>query len=257
MTFHYFKNYIKYLFCSRHWRGYGVHSPFAFELVTRVIEEDLPYYKYGLVERVRKSQKMSKRPLVVDGRESQLRDLVAGNVDPAYAQLLFRLVNRYKARNVVETNMRTGIASMYLAAPDSKVKVTTFGNEKALNELALHYMKETGFRNVRVVQGTAEEKLQEVMGELDTLDLLFVNDCASGSDLDDRIGVCMPKTASQTIFVVEGIYANESMTASWKRLQADSRVRVTVDLFRYGLVFFKDNLQKEDYYVRFFPDFHL
>lgn len=257
MTFHCFKNYIKYLFCSRHWRGYGVHSPFAFELVTRVIEEKLPYYKYSLVERVRKSQKMSKRTFVMDGRECKLQDLASENVDSAYAQLLFRLVNKYKARNVVETDMRTGIASMYLAAPDSKVKVTTFGRDDALNELALHYMKETGFRNVNIVRGTAEKKLQEVVDELDALDLLFVNDCVNGSDLDDRIGVCMSKTASQTIFVVEGIYANESMTASWKRLQANPRVRVTVDMFRYGLVFFKEDLQKEDYYVRFFPNFRL
>lgn len=257
MTFHYFKNYIRYLFCSRHWRGYGVHSPFAFELVTRVIEENLPYYKYGLVERVRKAQKMSKRTLVMDGHEYKLHELASENIDSAYGQLLFRLVNKYQSRNVVETNMRTGIASMYLAAPDAKVRVTTFGKEEELNELALHYMKETGFRNVGIVQGTAKGKLQEVLNGLDTLDFLLVNDCANGSDLDDRIGVCMPKAASQTIFVVEGIYSNESMTESWRRLQADPRVRVTVDLFRYGLVFFKDNLQKEDYYVRFFPNFHL
>ena len=30
----------------RHRCGYGVHSPFAFNLITQVIYENTPYYKY-------------------------------------------------------------------------------------------------------------------------------------------------------------------------------------------------------------------
>ena len=30
----------------RHRCGYGVHSPFAFNLITQVIYESTPYYKY-------------------------------------------------------------------------------------------------------------------------------------------------------------------------------------------------------------------
>ena len=30
----------------RHRRGYGVHSPFAFNFITDVVYQRLPYYKY-------------------------------------------------------------------------------------------------------------------------------------------------------------------------------------------------------------------
>ena len=44
---------IKYLLVSKHRRGFGVHSLFVFKLITDVIEEKLPYYKFSLIEKVR------------------------------------------------------------------------------------------------------------------------------------------------------------------------------------------------------------
>ena len=35
-----------WLYRFRHRCGYGVHSPFAFNLITHVIYETTPYYKY-------------------------------------------------------------------------------------------------------------------------------------------------------------------------------------------------------------------
>ncbi|MBR4814895.1 MAG: hypothetical protein IKZ67_05465, partial [Paludibacteraceae bacterium] len=106
MTIHYLKNYVRYLFCSRHWRGYGIHSPFVFELVTKVIEEKLPYYKYGLVEKVRKIYLASSKSLSLDGEEVKVPRLAKQlSMDPSHAQVMFRLVNKFKPKNVVETGM--------------------------------------------------------------------------------------------------------------------------------------------------------
>ena len=37
-----------WIYRFRHRCGYGVHSPFAFNLITHVIYENTPYYKYTL-----------------------------------------------------------------------------------------------------------------------------------------------------------------------------------------------------------------
>ena len=36
----------------RHRCGYGVHSPFAFNLITQVIYENTPYYKYKDIKKL-------------------------------------------------------------------------------------------------------------------------------------------------------------------------------------------------------------
>ena len=258
MTIHYLKNYVRYLFCSRHWRGYGIHSPFVFELVTRVIEEKLPYYKYGLVEKVRKIYQTSSKSLFLDGEEVKVSRLAKRlSMDPSHAQVMFRLVNKFKPRNVVETGMGMGITTMYLAAPDAKLNVVTIERRKVLAEFASSYIRKAGFRNVKVEEGDPLERLSKVMGGMEELDFLYMGDCLEGKDVEARLRICMPKMSCRSVLVVCGIYENESMTEAWRHIQAMEKVRVTLDLFKYGIVIFDGRLQKEDYYLRYFPDFHI
>lgn len=258
MTFHYFKNYIRYVFCSRHWRGYGIHSPFVFDLVTRVIEEKLPYYKYGLVEKVREAQRKSQKSISLQEGEMGVSDLSKRlSMDKSHAQLLFRLVNNFKPGNVVELGKDLGLMAMYLSAPDSRVKVYSFRKDSALSVVSSVYMDKAGFSNVKLESGDPLKCLPYTLEEIGLIDFLCVDDCTGGDDLDARLALCMPYVHDKTVFVLCGIYANESMTKAWERLKAMEKVRVTLDLFKYGIVLFDGRLQKEDFFLRYFPDFHV
>ncbi len=258
MTFHYFKNYIRYVFCSRHWRGYGIHSPYVFDLVTRVVEEKLPYYKYGLVEKVREAQKKSKKTILLNGKEEKVSDLSKKwSMDKSHAQLLFRLVNNSNPGNVVALCKDMGVMAMYLSAPDAKINVCSITRDSALAEISSFFMGKTGFKSVKNLSGDPMTCLSDVLSEVGTLDFLCVDDCSDGAELDARLDLCMPHVTERTVFVLCGIYENESMTASWERVKASDKVRVTLDLFKYGIVLFNGRLQKEDYYQRYFPDFHI
>lgn len=104
----------------RHRCGYGVHSPFAFNLVTRVIFEKWPYYAFKELEEVRKNAR----------RITNLSYLL---VHPERVdQLLFRLVNYFSPQTVVELGTQMGVSSNYL----KRAKATTFLSfdwESALN----------------------------------------------------------------------------------------------------------------------------
>lgn len=258
MTFHYIKHYLRYLLCSRHWRGYGVHSPFAFDLVTNVIREELPYYKYSLVEKIRGFHQNSKQSLPLTGGEASVSTLSKDtSLKPSKGQLLFRLVNKYKPSHVVETKMGLAISTMYLAAPDTRLSVTTFEKERSVVNYATQFMKQGGFSNIQVIPSSPEESLKTLVEKLESLDFLYVNDCHSGAELDERLSICLPKAGDKSVFVVDNIYEDETKTEAWNRLKSMSQVRVTVDLFHLGIAFFDRKLQKEDYFVRHFPDFHL
>ena len=49
----------------RHRCGYGVHSPFAFNLITQVIYESTPYYKYRDGNRAEKTGSTERQLLEV------------------------------------------------------------------------------------------------------------------------------------------------------------------------------------------------
>ena len=82
----------------KHRKGFGVHSPFAFSIITEVIEEKLPYYAY--------------RPMQGSYPKSSI-------VPFKVVTLLFRLANRFGSRNIAVIGDEQ-YASMPLQIVDSR-----------------------------------------------------------------------------------------------------------------------------------------
>ena len=79
----------------RYRKGYGVHSPSDFFLITSVVYEDLPYYAYG---KLKKSASTSALP--------HYREKVN--------RLLFRLVNYFRPSSLLEVGEGNGDAIRYM-----------------------------------------------------------------------------------------------------------------------------------------------
>jgi len=78
--------------------GYGVHSPFAFSLITDVIYEKMPYYAYDLLKVEQKKR------ITTQGWEKGI---------PRINRLLFRLVNKVQPATIIEVG-KPSAASLYL-----------------------------------------------------------------------------------------------------------------------------------------------
>lgn len=86
----------------RHRCGYGVHSPFAFHLITGIIYETAPYYKYASLLEGEKRQ-ATQHPS--SWREEPLR----------VKRLLFRLVNYARPETIVDAGPLSA-SGLYLKA---------------------------------------------------------------------------------------------------------------------------------------------
>ncbi|WP_330941928.1 hypothetical protein [Bacteroides sp. MSB163] len=86
----------------RHRCGYGVHSPFAFSLITQVIYESTPYYKY--------------KDLAVEQKKlASQKDKNWTYESKKVKRLLFRLVNYTQPDTIVDVG-RLAASSLYLKA---------------------------------------------------------------------------------------------------------------------------------------------
>ena len=88
----------------RHRKGFGVHSPFAFSFITKVIDERCGYYCYQDIELIR-------RQLEHKGNKLARKD-----IKRSHGELLFRTVNFFKPNNLFQIGSPAGIASLYLTA---------------------------------------------------------------------------------------------------------------------------------------------
>jgi hypothetical protein len=57
--------------------------------------------------------------------------------------------------------------------------------------------------------------------------------------------------SEQTVVAVEDIHFSAETEAGWKEMKDDRRVSVSIDLLRYGLLFFRKNIAKQHFLIRY------
>jgi hypothetical protein len=61
----------------------------------------------------------------------------------------------------------------------------------------------------------------------------------------------LPKAHEGTLCIFRGIYRNTAQKAAWKTITSRDTVRVSIDLYYIGLVFFREGQAKENFKIRF------
>jgi predicted O-methyltransferase YrrM len=64
-------------------------------------------------------------------------------------------------------------------------------------------------------------------------------------------GQCLQHIHPDTVLIIDDIHWSQGMTDAWNTIRCHSRVKVSIDLYHMGIVFFKEELSKEDFTLRF------
>lgn len=241
---------------------HGTHSPFVYRLVDQVIYDFDNKKVYDLVESQR-------RELLSDSRVINVTDLGAGShvnnnrqkkvseiaenalKPPKLAQLLYRLVNDLQPKNIVELGTCLGITSVYLknAVPNADFYTLEGCTETAA--VAKEGFEKAGLPDIRQVIGNFDDTLPGVIEQLDKIDFLFVDGNHQKEATLRYFEWCLPKVHEDTLLIFDDIYWSEGMKEAWAAIKAHPQVRVTIDLFWIGLVYFRKGQVKEDFVIRF------
>lgn len=94
-------------------KGYGIHSPFAFDLITNLLYSPYGYYAYTDIA----------------------RELSNKLVSPTeYNRLSFRLVNHFKVKKILEINPENEVNRLFIKAASSNICYSSV-DEKALHNV--------------------------------------------------------------------------------------------------------------------------
>lgn len=252
------KSFLRYKLKARHRKGFGVHSPFVFHLLNYVIFEKLPFYAYVQIEQVRNILLKDKTIVELTDfgtgkkNESSVADIARKSLEtPKFGQLLFRLVNFFHPQNVLELGTSLGVSTMYLAKPSSTTKVVTMEGSKSLCDIAEKNFKNVGIDNVEVVCGNINEKLNDVVAKFPKLDFVYFDANHTREATLRYFEICLQKTHKDTIFVFDDIHYSAEMECAWNEIKKRNDIRLSIDLYHFGLVFFNTDLPKQDYIVEF------
>lgn len=114
---------------------------------------------------------------------------------------------------------------------------------------ALRYLQ-AGRSSCRFLCTEARSLLSEKSEELpEHLDLCYADRC---EEWEQVAGQLLSRCHGNTLVIVRGIHRGKAARRTWKALQALTQVRVTFDLYDFGLAYFEERFNKQDYVINYF-----
>lgn len=252
----YWGKYLQYLFRSKHRRGYGIHSPSLFYLVSKIIEDDNSYYCFDKVESLRTFLIKTNKEIPTEGEggKRKVKDLIKSqNFSPVYDQLLFRLVNHFKPRTVLEVGDTIGLSTLYLALSDSRRNIYSVGDSAELSRFSCQLLKKNDIENVHLKHGVEKDNIRRILKEMAVVDFIYFGREVTSEKIRMVSNALGELVTSQTVVIMSDIYRTSEKEHVWGELKKHPRVRVALELFHYGILICNEELQKEEFNLFFLP----
>ena len=206
--------------------------------------------------------------------------IAASALSPAFqCQWLFRICQLYKPLNIIELGTSLGISTLYITegAPKNCRVMTLEGSPQiaAFAQRNFNWFYETfekyGLRfsntdvldlkryennfnknpkknNIQIVEGNFDETLQLALNQLLTLDLAFIYGNHRYEPTIQYFTQSLAHIHDNSVFIFDDIHWSKDMEHAWEDIKAHPSVKLTIDLFWCGIVFFRnENREKEHF----------
>ncbi len=216
----------------RHRKGYGVHSPFAYGLITKVIEEKSDYYAYQQIEDLHRT--LHDRP----------------NFNKRKCRLLFRIANRFKPRCIIECGSEGGYSTLYLQKGCPTARLFCIEPDpirRATAEQLLMHLP----GNVTYIDQTIPEGLSFLHREKIEPHLIYLHSLSDASQYQKAFEQIGPFLCEKSIIIVDGIRQEKEIFRTWENFSKNGKIRVTFDLYNLVIATCNPKLNKQNYIVAF------
>lgn len=251
--------YLKYLFKSGN--EHSIHSPFVYNLYSQALKPRKQYYTFKEIELLR-------RALINDKREISYKDYGAGHFKkgntvrkvsdiarnfskkPEIAQVLFRLSCYLAPTYILELGTSLGITTSYFAKSQKKCKVISLeGCDESL-DVARENFRKLKLGNITTIKGNIDITLEETIKNIPRIDLAFFDANHRYEPTINYFNTCLLKAHEESVFIFDDIYWSAEMVKAWNEIKSHPAVTVSIDLFYFGIVFFRKAQPKEHFNLR-------
>lgn len=250
--------YIKFLLKSSN--EHGVHSPFVYDLVTKC------FYKKTNVKSW--SNFLGSKHKLLDNKsfikvtdfgsgskifKKNLRQVskiskVAG-ISNNKAKLLIKIVNYYKPENCLEIGTSLGLATTSIKIGNKNSKITTLEGCPETSKIANDLFINNNFKDIHIITGNFIETLPKVTKN-NKYDFIYFDGNHNKKSTLEYFEACLETAHNNSFWIFDDIYWNKEMQEAWKEIKIHPKVTVTIDVFHWGIVFFRIEQAKEHFTIR-------
>jgi predicted O-methyltransferase YrrM len=259
---------------------HGIHSPFVYDLVTKCLYDKTNYPEYSTLKKYRNKLLRSKETINVTDFGAGSRvfrsntrkvSAIAKNagISKKRQRTLYRLVRYFKPGRILELGTSLGLGTSALALGNPSVHIITVEGCSATSAKARELFNEFELNNIRLHNRSFDDFLSSLSeASLCTIALAKVH--GEGEDIDDPeiydliyldgdhnkkntlryFEMLMKRTLNNSILILDDIHWSRSMTEAWEKIIQHPDVRVSIDTYQWGILFFRKEQEKQHFRIR-------
>src|SRR5450631_871489 len=178
--------YLRYYFSASNGRGHGIHSPFVYDFVRRVLHDGKHYSDYSRIGDLRRRLKKDRTMLEIEdlgagsaisaNKRRSVSELARHAAKPRkLGQLLFRIARYYQPGAMLELGTSLGLSTAWLAAGSLNGRVLTIEGSAAIAAEAGKNFRSLKMANVEQIVGDFDYTLETALDRIGRPDLVFVD----------------------------------------------------------------------------------
>ncbi|WP_417940004.1 O-methyltransferase [Flavobacterium sp. RS13.1] len=253
------KSYLKFLWHSKN--EHAVHSPFVFNLLTKCFYDKKTKPEYAILKKYRKSLLENKNFIEVSdfgagsrvfksNRRQISKIAQTAGISPKRAELLFRVTNYFQPATILEIGTSLGLATSALALGNPKAKVVTIEGCPNTANVAQNQLAEFDCNNIKNVIAEFESFFISENIQATNYNLIYFDGNHSKKATLAYFELLLPTTDNDSVWILDDIHWSEDMEEAWEMIKNHPQVKVTIDTFQWGFVFFRREQEKEHFIIR-------
>lgn len=244
-----------------------MHSPFVFDLVTKCFYDKTKYPEYTVLKQYRNSLLVNKNSIEVTDFgagsrvfKSNTRQIAkiakTAGISPKRAELLFRIVNYFQPETILEIGTSLGLATSALSLGNKNSKLITLEGCPNTQKHCQLQLQKFNINNVECINTEFSSYFKNL--KLETLnknkqqifDLVYFDGNHSEKATLEYFELLLPTITNNSVWIFDDIHWSEEMENAWEIIKKHPKVKVTIDTFQWGIVFFRAEQEKEHFVIR-------
>lgn len=232
-----------------------------FDLVTKCFYDKKNYPEYSILKNYRNSLLQNKNTIEVTDFGAGSRvfksntraiNQIAKNagISPKRAKLLFRIVNYFQPNTILEIGTSLGLATSALSLGSKNAKVITLEGCPNTMTIAKNECELQNLNNIEFINTKFEDYLSNCQLNTEHCQLIYFDGNHSKKATLDYFELLVPTITNDSVWIFDDIHWSKDMEEAWEIIKNHPKVKVTIDTFQWGIVFFRSEQEKEHFVIR-------
>ncbi len=161
-------------------------------------------------------------------------------------EFYFRIIQFSEATRIVELGSCLGVTTLYLAKR-AKSQIYTFEGNHALANISLTNYEYFDQKNIHLIEGNLDSTLPEFAQDPAKISFVLMDANHRYEPTIKYFNIIMRRLTEKSVVVVDDIHWSEEMEQAWNELRQHPVVYGSVDLFRFGILFFDPALNRQHF----------